>query len=158
MSNRERYDTFGMEPDTDAQHEAPWDTSDEVPAEGASADNAEAEQPEQPKERKSNCFAATIMSLLSGSILSKKEVKQTFPLMAIIVALTALFMYSEYRTQHLYREQQRLVEEVKELRSSSMSIASEKMKATRQSNIMSELAKRGIPLHESLTPNKIIPR
>lgn len=119
-------------------------------------DNAEQEPADgEPRKEKSSY---TLASVLSGNILSKKEVRRAYPYMIFVACLMFLYIANVFRTQYIYRERAALTEQVKELRSKSMTIASDKMKATRQSNIMLELERRGIPLKESLTPNKVIPR
>jgi hypothetical protein len=97
-------------------------------------------------------------SVLTGNILSRKEVKRAYPYMIFVVLFMFFYITNSFRTQQVYREYAKLTEQVKALRSRSMVIASDKMQATRQSNIIIELKRRGIPLKESLTPNKVIPR
>ena len=97
-------------------------------------------------------------SLLSGSILSRSEVRRAYPYMIFVAALAFFYIANIFRTQSIYREHAQLTEQVKELRAKSMTVASERMIATRQSRIMQELERRRIPLEESLAPNKVIPR
>ncbi len=104
--------------------------------------------------KKENTFA----SLLSGNILSRSEVRRAYPYMIFVAALMFFYIANAFRTHHIYREHAALMEQVKELRSKSMTITSEKMQATRQSRIIMELERRRIPLRESLTPNKVIPK
>jgi galactokinase len=130
-----------MENDDINAQPAPWDDQPEQPAEPA-------------KPRRQTALGA----VLSGNILSRSEVRRAYPYMIFVVAFMFFYISNAFRTQHVYREHAALTEQVKALRSKSMTVASEKMQATRQSNIMVELARRGIPLRESLTPNKVIPR
>lgn len=113
---------------------------------------------EEPKIKKKGSVSEMIISILSGNILSRSEVTRTYPYMIFISVLAFIYIANIFRTQSIYREHAALTEQVKKLRAESMTIASEKMKATRQSNIMVELARRGIPLEESLAPNKVIPK
>lgn len=163
LSRKERRRTKDEIPGGDAPDErtlrgapedrAPWDDP---------ADPAQALPPEEkpaghelpPEKPKGN----TIASVLSGNILSKSEVRRAYPYMIFVACLMFLYIANIFYTQSVYREHSALTEEVKELRAKSMTIASDKMRATRQSNIMVELERRGIPLKESLTPNKVIPR
>ncbi len=123
---------------------APWD---EQPAE-----NIENAEPAKPRRQ------TALGAFLSGNILSRSEVRRAYPYMIFVVAFMFLYIYNAFRTQYVYREHADLTEQVKALRSKSITIASEKMQATRQSNIIEELKRRRIPLRESLTPNKVIPR
>lgn len=127
----------------------------------ATADpDAEQQSQDQPtgKPVKKRTVPEMIMSVLSGNILSRSEVTRAYPYMIFISVLAFIYIANIFRTQSTYREHAALTEQVKELRAKSMTIASEKMKATRQSNIMTELSRRGIPLKESLTPNRVIPK
>lgn len=108
----------------------------------------------RPKPKKQGAVGA----LLSGGILSRTEVRRTYPYMLFVVALMFYYIAYAFAGQRIYRTHAGLTEEVKELRAKSMTIASEKMQATRQSHIIVELARRGIPLRETLTPNKVIPK
>lgn len=132
-----------------AAERAPW----EYPADPRQALQAAGERTPAEEKRRGN----TLMSVLSGNILSRSEVTRAYPYMIFVACLMFIYIANIFRTQYIYREHARLIEQVKELRAKSMTIASEKMQATRQSNIMVELQRRGIPLRESLTPNKVIP-
>lgn len=134
-----------------ADGRAPWD--DPAGSEGATQQVQEDNPEAGNKKRASD----TIASVLSGNILSKSEVTRAYPYMIFIACLMFLYIANVFRTQYIYREHARLTEQVKELRAKSMTIASDKMQFTRQSNIMVELERRGIPLRESLAPNKVIP-
>lgn len=114
------------------------------------------EVPETPAPKKRK--PSTVGAVITGNILSRSEVRRAYPYMIFVVALMFFYIANAFRAQRIYREHAALTEQVKELRSKSMTIASQKMQATRQSRIMVELERRGIPLHESLTPNKVIPR
>lgn len=127
----------------------------------AGSDNTESEPMEEaPPRQRSRVTVKSILSgdVASGDVLAKKKMRRTYPLMIFVAALAFFYIYNVFRTQAVYREHSRLSEQVKELRAKSMTIASDKMRATRQSRIMEELDRRGIPLKESLTPNKVIPK
>jgi hypothetical protein len=126
----------------------PWE---EQPADQL-VEPAEAAEPAKPHRQ------TALGALLSGNILSRSEVRRAYPYMIFVVAFMFFYISNAFRTQRVYREHAALTEQVKALRSRSMTIASEKMQTTRQSNIIEELERRGIPLRESLTPNKVIPR
>ncbi|MCL2560908.1 MAG: FtsL-like putative cell division protein [Rikenellaceae bacterium] len=134
-----------------AAERAPW----EDPLEGDGFEDTNAEQPPSKTERKKKGWS--VASVLTGSILSRSGVTRTYPFLVFVACLMFLYIANIFRTQYTYREYARLTEQVKELRAKSLTIASDKMRATRQSNIITELERRRIPLHESLTPNRVIP-
>lgn len=115
----------------------------------------EAEGEKEPEKKRSR-FGEYLMSVLSGNILSRAEVRKVYPYLLFIAFLAFLYIGNVFRMQRLYRRHDRLTIEVRELRAKSMTIAAVKMNATRQSNIIKEIERRGLPLKESLTPNKVI--
>ena len=78
------------------------------------------------------------------------------PYVLFIAVLMFLYIANGYHIQKLHRRHDRISEQIKELRSRSLTLSSIRMTATRQSEIIKELEARGIPLQESLTPPKII--
>ena len=111
---------------------------------------------EEPRRR--SHFVEGLMSFLSGNILSHKEVSKTYPYLVFVAFLMFLYIGNIFSMQHLHRRHNALTKEVRELRTKSMTLASERMQATRQSNIVREIEKRGLQLKESTTPNKVIPK
>lgn len=99
-----------------------------------------------------------IGAVLSGSILSRAEVRKLYPYLLFVALLMMLYIANIFRTQQLYRRHDRLTVEVKELRAKAMTLSAERMKATKQSVIVRELAAMGSDLKEPLTPPKVINR
>lgn len=116
----------------------------------------EQEDAEEPRRR--SRFTEGLMALLSGNILSRSEVSRTYPYLVFVAFLAFLYIGNIFSMQHLHRQHTILTREVRELRTKSMTIASQRMQATRQSNIVREIERRGLPLRESLTPNRVIPK
>ncbi len=94
--------------------------------------------------------------ILSGNILSKAEVRKQYPYIAFMALLTFIYITNIFNNQKLYRRQDRLTTQVKELRSKSLTLSSIRMSSTRQSAILKELRERGIPLRESLSPPTVV--
>ena len=113
----------------------------EIPASGRDNVSGDAETP-RPKR--------------SGNILTRAEVRRMYPYVLFIAVLMFLYIANGYHIQKLHRRHDRISEQIKELRSRSLTLSSIRMTATRQSEIIKELEARGIPLQESLTPPKII--
>lgn len=123
---------------------------------GGMSDNGRQTVEEEPR-RKSK-FASTMNALLTGNILSRSEVSRTYPYLLFVAFLAFIYIGNIFSMQKLHRQHTALTKEVRELRTKSMTFASQRMQATRQSNILDEIERRGIPLRESLTPNKVIPK
>ena len=107
--------------------------------------------------RRRSKLEEAIKAFMTGNILSSAGVIRTYPYLVFIAFLAFLYIGNIFSMQRLHRQQAALTREVRELRTKSMTIASECMQATRQSNIIREIEKRGIPLKESLEPNRVIP-
>ena len=133
--------------------------SDEIPAaepclEAEETEHAAEDDAARPRSR----IAEFLLSIVSGNFLSRAEVRKTYPYLLFIAFLMLLYISNIFRMQQLYRRHERLTVQVRELRAKSLSLASQKMNATRQSRVLEELQQRGIPLHESLAPNRVIPK
>jgi hypothetical protein len=120
------------------------------------SDNGRQGVEEEPRRR--SRVGATVSALLSGNILSRSEVSRTYPFLLFVAFLAFLYIGNIFSMQKLHRENAALTREVRELRTKSMTFASARMQATRQSNIINEIRRRELPLRESLTPNKVIPK
>jgi cell division protein FtsL len=94
--------------------------------------------------------------LLSGNILSKAEVKRLYPLLLLVSFLAILYISNIFRIQSLYRQYNQLSREVKELQAESVTLASERINATRRNRIVEEANARGLNLRESVVPPKVV--
>lgn len=101
-------------------------------------------------------FGSYAGQVLSGSILTHSEVKKQYPYIFFMAILMFLYIANGYHIQKLHRHHDQLSDEIRELRSRSMTLSSIRMNSTRQSVIIEELKRRDIPLRESLTPAKVI--
>lgn len=111
---------------------------------------------ETPRPKRPSWVERNVAQVLSGNILTRAEVRRMYPYVLFIAVLMFLYIANGYHIQKLHRRHDRISEQIKELRSRSLTLSSIRMTATRQSEIIKELEARGIPLQESLTPPKII--
>lgn len=125
----------------------------ETPASGR--DNVPGDA-ETPRPKRPSWIERNVAQVLSGNILTRAEVRRMYPYVLFIAVLMFLYIANGYHIQKLHRRHDRISEQIKELRSRSLTLSSIRMTATRQSEIIKELEARGIPLQESLTPPKII--
>lgn len=132
------------------------DSDEDAASENDAAENDTASVGDSPKVKGPSWFERNLAQVLSGSILTRVEVRRMYPYVLFIVVLMFLYIANGYHIQKLHRRHDRLTEQVKELRSRSLTISSIRMTQTRQSEIIKQLEERGIPLEESLTPPKII--
>lgn len=134
------------------------DSDEELAAESENdaAENDPVSASDSPRVKGPSWFERNLAQVLSGSILTRVEVRRMYPYVLFIVVLMFLYIANGYHIQKLHRRHDRLTEQVKELRSRSLTISSIRMTQTRQSEIIKQLEERGIPLEESLIPPKII--
>lgn len=125
-------------------------------SENDAAENDPISASDSPRVKGPSWFERNLAQVLSGSILTRVEVRRMYPYVLFIVVLMFLYIANGYHIQKLHRRHDRLTEQVKELRSRSLTISSIRMTQTRQSEIIKQLEERGIPLEESLIPPKII--
>lgn len=125
----------------------------EIPASGRDNVSGDAETP---RPKWPSWVERNVAQVLSGNILTRAEVRRMYPYVLFIAVLMFLYIANGYHIQKLHRRHDRISEQIKELRSRSLTLSSIRMTATRQSEIIKELEARGIPLQESLTPPKII--
>lgn len=121
----------------------------------ADAPQKQPEPPVRPASRPSR-FERYVRRVISGSILADKQVQKHYPYVLFMAVLMFLYIANGFHTQKLHRQHERLTARVKELRAQSLTISSQRMIATRQSEIIRELEERGIPLEELVSPPKII--
>ena len=147
--------------DRDTDHLADNEDNDLQQTDTAESGNVTSENDpvsasDSPKVKGPSWFERNLAQVLSGSILTRVEVRRMYPYVLFIVVLMFLYIANGYHIQKLHRRHERLTEQVKELRSRSLTISSIRMTQTRQSEIIKQLEERGIPLEESLIPPKII--
>lgn len=142
--------------DNDPQQTDLNEELDAAELENDAAENDPISASDSPKIKGPSWFERNLAQVLSGSILTRVEVRRMYPYVLFIVVLMFLYIANGYHIQKLHRRHDRLTEQVKELRSRSLTISSIRMTQTRQSEIIKQLEERGIPLEESLIPPKII--
>lgn len=142
--------------DNDPQQTDLNEELDAAELENDAAENDPISASDSPKIKGPSWFERNLAQVLSGSILTRVEVRRMYPYVLFIVVLMFLYIANGYHIQKLHRRHDRLTEQVKELRSRSLTLSSIRMTQTRQSEIIKQLEERGIPLEESLTPPKII--
>lgn len=142
--------------DNDPQQTDLNEELDAAELENDAAENDPISASDSPKIKGPSWFERNLAQVLSGSILTRVEVRRMYPYVLFIVVLMFLYIANGYHIQKLHRRHDRLTEQVKELRSRSLTISSIRMTQTRQSEIIKQLEERGVPLEESLIPPKII--
>ncbi len=97
-----------------------------------------------------------IKEILSGSIFATDFFRKQYKLLALIAALTFVYIYSGFQSQSQQRRIKVLNEEIKEARYEMLELSSEYTQMTRPSAISRRLKEQNSPVHESVTPPTLI--
>ena len=97
-----------------------------------------------------------LRDLITGNVLVRGYLLKHVPYLLLLVGLSFLYIANRYKNEKLAIEEQKLKEELKNLRSESITTAAELMRISRQSEVVRLVKDRGIELEESTVPPKII--
>ena len=88
----------------------------------------------------------------NGSFLTRKKVSEQMPFLVFLVFLAFMYIYNRYHAEGIYMDSVKLKKEIKDLRTESMSIASELMYISNQTKVQ-QLTRQKVPgLKESVVP------
>lgn len=110
-------------------------------------------KPEQEPKQKSaggNIVTRTVGSVFSGAFLSREKAVRTIPFIFFLTLVTLCYIANGYYAEEQIRKQNRLTNEIKELRSEYIISKSDLMFISKQS----EVARRALPIgvKESVEP------
>jgi hypothetical protein len=105
-----------------------------------------------PKEEQKELKKYSLKELLTGSVLKQKAIVKQLPFIIFIVVLAMLYIANRFHAEHLLRETTKLQEELNELRAESITVASELMYSSRQSQVIKLVEENDLGLKEARTP------
>jgi len=108
------------------------------------------QEPDEERAYKPGFLARFFIRILDGSFLSPKRTSRQFLFIGIVVLLSVLYIANSYRAEKTVRRTYRIAEELKELRSEYVSLKSELMYRSNQSEVSKIAAPLG--LKESTEP------
>ena len=97
----------------------------------------------------------SILNIFLGNYIAG-EAKSMLPYIVFVTILAIIYIFNGFAMNAQHRKQSRLTEQVKELRSKSMTINAQKMQDMQRSSILKRCQERGIELEESVVPPKIV--
>ena len=97
-----------------------------------------------------------VRDVISGNVLVRGYLVKQVPYIVLLVILAILYITNRYKNEKIAIEEQQLKEELKNLRSESITTAAELMRISRQSEVVKLVKERGMELEESTVPPKII--
>jgi hypothetical protein len=107
-----------------------------------------------PEERKQNKIARSFQNVVSGSFLSHEETLKFMPFLLFLSLLAVIYIANGYYSEANVRKQNKLTEELKDLRSEYIITKSDLMFISKQSEVAKASAVLGIK--ESVVPPKKI--
>ncbi len=126
-------------------------------------ENIESQKPaEETKQQKESSSETTgtksnpLRSFLDGTLLTKEVILKQFPFVIFIAVLCVLYIANRYSAEKIVRKTQDLQNELKELRAEQISITSELMQLSQQSEVVKLVDENQLGLAESVVPPKII--
>jgi len=100
----------------------------------------------------SDIKSSTLRDVINGNILSKKFLQKQYGLLIMIAILIFLYVDNRYYCETQLAKTIELKSKIKDVKYESLTISSQLMRISRQSNIIMMLNEKGIPLDESNTP------
>jgi len=103
-----------------------------------------------------NRFRHFLFSLISGAMLLRPEVLSQWKYILLLMILALVYIFNQHHAEQKAMEIITLKEQVKKLRSKSISISSELLYMTNQVEIGKQLQKRGLHLQQATEPPEVI--
>lgn len=110
---------------------------------------------EEKVERKEQKFGS-IKDLLDGSLIANDFVLKQLPYIVFLVILAFIYIANRYHAEKVVRASIELTKEINELRAEAITISSELMFNSKQSEVVKLIESRELGLIESVEPPKKI--
>lgn len=97
-----------------------------------------------------------VRSFLDGTLLTREIIIKQFPFVIFITLLCVIYIANRYSAEKIVRKTQIIQAELKELRAEQISVTSELMQLSQQSEVIKLVTQYEIGLVESVEPPKTI--
>ncbi len=104
------------------------------------------------KKTRNSKTGSFMKELLSGSMVSEKIILKNLGYIAFITLLAAIYIANRFHAEKVTRETSKLQQEVKDLRSESLSTSANLMDVSRQSEVERMIRQKGLNLEVLKTP------
>ena len=104
------------------------------------------------KEEQKELRKYSLKEMITGSVLAKEQVAKQIPFLIFLTLLGIIYIANRYHAEHLVRQTVKLQQTLDELRSESITTASELMFASRQSQVYKLVKENHLDLKESTVP------
>jgi len=95
---------------------------------------------------------AFVKELLSGTMVSEKLILKNLGYVSLITLLLSVYIANRFHAEKITRETSRVLREVKDLKSESLSTSADLMYISRQSEVYRYVREKGLNLEELKTP------
>jgi len=95
---------------------------------------------------------AVVKELLSGTMVSEKLILKNLGYISLITLLLAIYIANRFHAEKITRETSKVLREVKDLKSESLSTSADLMYVSHQSEVYRLVRERGLNLEELKTP------
>lgn len=119
-------------------------------------ENENVEFIDAPKEQKASKKSNGLKDILTGNILNRESVAKQVPYVLFLAFLAIIYIANRYKYEKLVKQDQTLQAEVKNLRAESITMASQLMFISKQSEVSKLIEQKGLGLEESVVPPKKI--
>lgn len=106
--------------------------------------------PKEPKKQ------GGIRDIINGNVLNKENVSGQIPYVLFLAFLAIIYIGNRYRYEKLVRDGQNMQLEVRNLRAESITVASQLMFISKQSQVARLVKEKDLGLEESVVPPKKI--
>ncbi len=97
-----------------------------------------------------------LKDLIDGTFLTREKVLKQIPFVLFLAFLAILYTANQYQDEKILRKSVALQDTIKELRSEEITIASDLMYNSKQSEVLKTINDKGLGLEESTAPPKKI--
>lgn len=111
---------------------------------------------DSPKEELKELKKYSFKELITGSLLGKDTFRKQLSFIIFLAVLAFIYIASRYHAERLTRDTAKLQSELDELRAESITVASELMFASRQSQVLKLINENNLGLREPTEPPRRI--
>jgi galactokinase len=104
------------------------------------------------KEEQKELRKYSLKEVITGSVLAKEQVAKQIPFLIFLTLWGIIYIANRYHAEHVIRETAKLQQTLDELRSESITTASELMFVSRQSQVFKLVKENHLDLKESTVP------
>lgn len=94
----------------------------------------------------------SLKELLGGNVLSKEVVTRQIPFLLFVTTAILLYIFNQYRGEHVMGQIMELEKRVREMRAEAVSTGFDLQEMSRQSEVTGMILEQGLPLQEAKTP------